>query len=259
MGILTGKTAIVYGGGGSIGAAIAAAFTSEGARVHLAGRSEDKLAAAAAAAGGETTIGVLDALDEDAVDRDVASVVARHGAVDISFNLISRPDVQGTPLVDMTTSQLMAAVNTGLLSNCITARAAARQMIRQGSGVILHLNSASGGGAMPGMGSTGPADAAIETYLRYLAAELGPAGIRVCGIWTAGVQETLTTEKISKVTGETANPGAAAALEMIASMAALRRPPRLADVTGAATFLASDLAAGVTGTMLNVTCGLVLR
>lgn len=259
MGLLTGKTAIIYGGGGSIGAAIAAAFTGEGAHVHLVGRSRPKLEAAASAAGGETTIAVLDALDEDAVDRDVAGVVARRGAVDISLNLISRGDVQGIPLADMTTGQLMAAVDTGLRSNFITSRAAVRHMIRQGSGVILHLNSASGAGAMPGMGSTGPADAATETYLRYLAAELSPAGIRVCGIWTAGVQETLTIEKISEVTGEMAHPGAAAALEMIASMAALRRPPRLADVTGAATFLASDLAAGVTGTMLNVTCGLVLR
>ena len=83
----------------------------------------------------------------------------------------------------------------------LTARAAARRMIGQGSGVILHLNSASGPGAMPGMGSTGPADAATEAFMRYLAAEVGPHGVRVCGIWTAGVAETLSKDKLAEVGG----------------------------------------------------------
>ena len=140
---------------------------------------------------------MLDALDEAAVDAHVADVAARHGSLDISFNLIARGDVQGIPLVDMTADDLLRAVDTGLRSNFITARAAARHMAAQGSGVILHLNSASGAGAMPGMGSTGPADAAIEAFMRYLAAETGPSGVRVCGIWTAGVAESLTQDKIA--------------------------------------------------------------
>jgi enoyl-[acyl-carrier-protein] reductase (NADH) len=145
----------------------------------------------------------------------------------------------------MTTEDLLRATQTGLQSNLVTARAAARQMIEQGSGVILHLNSASGAAAMPGMGSTGPADAAIEAFMR-------------CGLWTAGVAETLTTDKIAEVGGENA-PEASVALEMIAGMSVLRRATRLADVTEAAAFLASDRASGVTGSMTNVTAGLVLR
>jgi enoyl-[acyl-carrier-protein] reductase (NADH) len=131
-------------------------------------------------------------------------------------------------------------------------------MIQQGSGVILHLNSASGDGAMPGMGSTGPADAATEAFMRYLAAEVGPRGVRVCGIWTAGVAETLSKEKLTAVGGENV-PDPQTVEQMIAGMAALRRTPRLADVAEVATFLASDRAAGMTGTMVNVTSGLVLR
>jgi NAD(P)-dependent dehydrogenase (short-subunit alcohol dehydrogenase family) len=149
-------------------------------------------------------------------------------------------------------------VDNGLRSNFITARAAGRRMIEQGSGVILHLNSASGAGAMPGMGSTGPADAATEALMRYLAAELGPHGVRVCGIWTAAVAETLTREKLAAVGGENV-PDPQSVLEMIAGMAALRRAPRLADVAEVAAFLASDRAAGMTGTMVNVTSGLVLK
>jgi NAD(P)-dependent dehydrogenase (short-subunit alcohol dehydrogenase family) len=259
--LLDGKTAIIYGGGGAIGAGVAKTFAREGATVFLVGRTQSKLDAVAkeiAEAGGTADVAVLDALDEKAVDDHVKDVVSQAGSVDVSFNLITRGDVQGTPLVQMTTDDLLRAPVNGLRSSFLTARAAARQMITQGSGVILHLNSASGEGAMPGMGSTGPADAATESFMRYLAAEIGPHGVRVCGIWTAGVAETLTKEKLAAVAGENA-PDPQVAIDMIAGMAALRRAPRLADVAEAAAFLASDRAAGITGTMTNVTSGLVLR
>lgn len=260
-GLLNGKTAIIYGGGGGIGGGVARTFAREGARVFLVGRTRgplDEVAADIATAGGSAEVAVLDALDERAVDDHVGDVMAKTGRVDVSFNLINRGDVQGTPLVDMTTDDLLRAVVTGLTSNFVTARAAARRMTARGSGVILHLNSASGAGAMPGMGSTGPADAATEAFMRYLAAEVGPSGVRVCGIWTAGVVETLSKEKLAAVGGENV-PDPRTVEQMIAGMAALRRTPTLADVGDTAAFLASDRAAGITGTMTNVTCGLVLR
>jgi NAD(P)-dependent dehydrogenase (short-subunit alcohol dehydrogenase family) len=259
--LLEGRNAIIYGGGGGIGGGVARAFAREGAQVFLVGRTRDPLEAVAkeiTASGGSADIAVLDALDETAVDGHVRDVVQHAGSVDVSFNLIARGDVQGTPLVDMSTEDVLRAVIMGLQSNFVTARAAARRMIERGSGVILHLNSASGAGAMPGMGSTGPADAAVESFMRYLAAEVGPHGVRVCGLWTAGVADILTQDKIDAVGGE-GGFDPQEALEMISGMAALRRAPVLADVAEAATFLASDRAAGITGTMVNVTAGLVLR
>jgi NAD(P)-dependent dehydrogenase (short-subunit alcohol dehydrogenase family) len=260
-GLLAGKTAIIYGGGGGIGGGVARTFAREDGKVFLVGRSREKLDAVAkdiTSAGGSAEVAVLDALDEQAVDEHVRAVAAEAGSVDVSLNLITRGDVQGTPLVDMKADDLLRAVVTGLRSSFITARAAARRMIEQSSGVILHLNSASGDAAMPGMGSTGPADAATESFMRYLAAEVGPHGVRVCGIWTAGVAETLSQEKLTAVGGENA-PEPQIAEKMIAGMAALRRTPRLADVGEVAAFLASDRAGGMTGSMTNVTCGLVLR
>lgn len=259
--MLEGKNAIIYGGAGGIGAGVAQAFAREGARVFLVGRTKtalDEVAAQITATGGSVETAALDALDESAVDEHARQVVTGAGSIDVSFNLISRGDAQGTPLIEMTPDDLLRAVDNGLRSSFLTARAAGRQMSTQGSGVILHLNSASGAGAMPGMGSTGPADAATEAFMRYLAAEVGPYGVRVCGIWTAGVAETMSNEKLTDVAGENA-PRPHAALEMIARMAALRRAPRLTDVAEAAAFLASDRAAGITGTMVNVTSGLVLR
>ena len=175
--LLENKTAIVYGAGGGIGGGVARAFAQEGALVFLAGRTRSSLEAVASdirAAGGTAEVAVVDALDERAVEEHVGDVVAKAGHVDISFNLISRGDVQQIPLVDMAAADLLRAVTNGLASNFMTARAAARHMIKQGSGVILHLNSGSAKGTMPLMGSTGPADATTETFMRYLAAEVGP-------------------------------------------------------------------------------------
>jgi NAD(P)-dependent dehydrogenase (short-subunit alcohol dehydrogenase family) len=259
--LLEGKTAIIYGGGGGLGGGVARTFAREGARVFLAGRTREKVEAVArdiTSGGGSAEPAVVDALDEQAVEDHVQDVVSKAGRVDVSFNLITRGDVQGTPLIQMKADDLLRAVVNGLRSNFVTARAAGRRMIEQRSGVILHLNSGSGPAAMPGMGSTGPADAATESFMRYLAAELGPHGVRVCGIWTAGDAETLTDEKLAALAGDQAPP-AQQALEMISASSALRRTATVADVAEVATFLASDRAAGMTGTIANVTSGLVLK
>jgi NAD(P)-dependent dehydrogenase (short-subunit alcohol dehydrogenase family) len=256
--LLENKNAIVYGAGGGIGGGVARTFAREGARVFLVGRTKGPLEAVAAgikADGGSAEVAMLDALDEQAVEDHVGRV-AKAGSVDVSFNLITRGDVQQIPLVEMTTADLMRAVANGLTSNFITARAAARHMIKQGSGVILHLNSGSARGTMPLMGSTGPADAATETFMRYLATETGPHGVRVVGIYTAGVADTLTREKLAQVGGG-GGIDPADVERAIAGMAMLRRAPRLAQVADAAAFLASDRAAGITGTIVNVTCGLL--
>jgi NAD(P)-dependent dehydrogenase (short-subunit alcohol dehydrogenase family) len=257
--LLESKNAIVYGAGGGIGGGVARTFAREGARVFLVGRTRqslDKVAADIKADGGAAEVAGLDALDERAVDEHIRAAVAKAGSVDVSFNLITRGDVQQIALVDMTTADLMRAVTNGLTSNFITARAAARHMIKQGSGVVLHLNSGSARGSMPMMGSTGPADAAIETFMRYLAAEIGPHGVRVVGLYTAGVADTLTREKLAAVGGG-GGIDPADVERAIAGMSMLRRAPRVAQVADAAAFLASDRAAGITGTIVNVTCGLL--
>src|SRR5262245_25790123 len=143
---LENRTAIVYGAGGSLGGGVARAFAAAGARVFLAGRRAEPLEAVAAdiaAAGGAAEVDVVDALDEAAVEAHAASVVDRAGRLDVSFNLITRGDVQGVALLDIAPGDLLRPVTTGLMANFLTARAAARRMAEQGSGVILHLTSAS--------------------------------------------------------------------------------------------------------------------
>lgn len=260
--LLEQKNAVIYGAAGGIGRGVARTFAREGARVFLAGRTRETLEATATeitAAGGSAEIDVVDALDEEAVDAYIRSVAARAGSVDISFNLISRGDVQGVPLVEMNPADYLQAVTTGLTANFLTARAAARVMIKQGSGVILTLTSGSSAAAVPMMGSTPPADAATEAFMRCLATEIGQYGVRVVGMWTAGVPETLTPEAIAEVNNSMQMDDASfqKMLEGFAAMTMLRRAPALERVADTAAFLASDRAGAITGTILNVTCGLV--
>jgi len=175
--LLTDKTAIVYGAGGSIGGAVARAFAEQGARVHLVGRTRRTLEAVAADIK-DAEVAVVDALDEAAVEAHAERV----GDIDISINLVTRGDVQGAPLTDLAVDDFMRPVVDGLRANLITARAAGRRMAARGSGVILALNSGSAHGS-PMMGGTGPADGAIDTLVRNLAIELGRAG---CGRWGCG-------------------------------------------------------------------------
>ncbi|MEU9392624.1 SDR family oxidoreductase [Streptomyces sp. NPDC048324] len=251
--LLTDKTAIIYGAGGSIGGAVARAFAAEGARLHLVGRTRATLEAVAADIE-DAEVAVVDALDEQADEEHLAGV----GDVDVSFNLVTRGDVQGAPLTEMPVDDFLRPVTDGLRANFLTARAAGRRMAERGSGVILTLDSGSAHGS-PMMGGTGPADAAIDTLVRNLAIELGPRGVRAVGMWAAGVPETFTVEKLSAVDPAIDAAAVQGIVEGLAQMRMTRRNPTLAEVAATAVFLASDHAGGLTGTFVNVTGGMVAR
>lgn len=258
--LLEDKNAIIYGAGGAIGGGVAKTFARHGARGVVTGRSRDKLDAVAGeitAAGGQAEVAVLDALDERAVGEHARSVAAQAGSLDVSFNLVSHGDVQGIPLVEMTTADFVRAITTGITTNFITARAAARQMIGQRSGVILALDSGSAHGS-PMMGNTGPADAALDTFIRNVAAEIGPHGVRVVGLWAAGIPDTLSPARLAATNSNLRLDEAAfqGILDHLDGMRMLRRSPQLAQIAAVAAFLASDQAAAVTGTWVNVTGGM---
>ncbi len=199
--LLTNKTALVYGAAGKLGSAVARAFSRDRARVFLAGRTVAKVQQVAdeiAAAGGVAEAAEVDALDRAAIERHLDAVIAIAGVPDITFNAISiRGDLQGTPLVDMSLENLITPVLTGITTHFLTATAAARHMVRRGSGVILTLSASSAGlsGRDQGFHSTGGfgvACSAIESLSRTLAGQLGPKGIRVVCLRSDAIPETWT-------------------------------------------------------------------
>lgn len=247
--LLKGKNAVVYGGGGMIGGAVARAFAREGATVHLAGRTTaplDTVAGEIRAAVGAAETATLDALDEAAVCAHADAVAARGGSLDISFNLISHGDVQGTPLAEMTYDDFERPVRTALRTTFLTSRAAARHMIMQRSGVILMFGGY--GDPVPRVGGLQVAFGALEALRRGLACELGPSGIRVLTLQTGGVPETLPE----------GFAGRQAIAEDIGGRTMLGRAAALADVGHVAAFAASDRARSMTATALNITGGSVV-
>jgi NAD(P)-dependent dehydrogenase (short-subunit alcohol dehydrogenase family) len=254
------KSTIIYGAGGGIGSGVALEFARQGARLFLAGRTREPLQRVAdqvTALGAHAEVAILDALDEDAVERHADAVLEAAGTIDVSINVVSRGDVQGTPLIDLAVEDLMAPVLTGLRTNFLTARAAARRMVRAGSGVILTVTSGSSHATAPLMGGTGPADAASESMLRYHAAETGHQGVRVLGVWTAGVPETFDLERDTNPSRRALGLTGEQIEAMLGPRTMLGRAPHLDQVAQSIAFLASDRAAAITGTTLNVTCGLV--
>ena len=136
--LLEGKIAIVYGAGGHIGGAVARAFAADGATVYLAGRTFEKVRRVADAikeAGGKAEAAEVDALDRQAIEDHLAAVVEKAGGVDITFNAIGiRGDLQGTPLTEMTLEDFALPVEIGISTHFLTATAAARHMMKKGSG-----------------------------------------------------------------------------------------------------------------------------
>ena len=249
--LLENKTAVIYGGGGSIGGAVARAFAREGARVFLAGRTPATLEAVAGeirSAGGSAESAQVDALDERAVDEHADAVAADAGGIDISFNVIAHPYTHGTALVEMAVDDFLAPVQTAARTTFLTARAAARHMIPRRSGVILAFG---GPGDRSGptrdyyLGGTQVAFDAIETIRRQLAAELGPHGIRVITLASGGVPETLPE----------GFEGRAKIVEMIERQTLLGRAATLEDIGNAAAFAASEWARSMTAAIVNVSCG----
>jgi 3-oxoacyl-[acyl-carrier protein] reductase len=249
--LLDGKNAVIYGGGGAIGGAVARAFAREGARVHLAGRTLDHLEPVAEqirSAGGTVETAQVDALDEAAVDRHADAVTSSAGGIDISFNLISVGDVQGTPLAEMSLEDFERPIRIAVRSTFLTARAAARHMIRQGSGVILTF----GGSGDPlrdyYIGGFQIALGAVDFLRRQLAAELGRHGIRVVTLLTGGVPETIPEDV----------EGGEAIAEGLVEATMLKRAATLDDVGKVAAFAASDHARTMTATALNISAGAIV-
>lgn len=244
--MLENKVAVIYGGGGAIGGAVARAFAREGAKVFLAGRTKEKLDRVAGEIrynGGAAETAVVDALDEQAVNNFVDDVVKKAGYIDISFNVISVGDVQ-KPLMDISLDEYLQPITITMRTHFLTTRAAAKHMIKRGSGVILAFGG-DGPQTVSGLGGFKVSLDALEGHRRQWALELGEHGIRVVTLKTGGIPESI-------------HESFAARDEIMAAIekeTLLKRAATLADVGNVAAFVASDLARSLTSTEVNISCG----
>src|SRR5262249_6752396 len=192
---LQNKVAVIYGAGGAIGGAVARAFAREGAKLFLTGlhlAPVEVVAEEINAAGESADAAEVDALDEQAVDKHLQSVIDKAGRVDISFNAVGIPNAKilGVPLVELDVEQFSLPITTYTRSYFLTARLAARRMVANRSGVIMTVTALHSRTGIPLVGGYGPAMAAKEALTRDLSVELAPHGIRVVGLRPQGMPET---------------------------------------------------------------------
>jgi NAD(P)-dependent dehydrogenase (short-subunit alcohol dehydrogenase family) len=258
--MLKDKVAVIYGAGGSIGSAVAGAFAREGARLFLSGRSlapVEIVAKEIVSAGGSAEAAEVDALDEQAVEEHLQSVIDQTVRVDISFNAVGVPDAEilGVPLVELDVEGFSLAITAYTRSYFLTARLAARRMVANGSGVIMTVTSIPGRTGTPLQGGYPPAQAAKEALTRDLSAELAPHGLRVVGLRPHGIPETDSLKEAFEIRAKALGVTWEQWQEALASRTHTRRLSTLEEVANVAAFMASDQASGMTGTTVNLTMG----
>ena len=256
--LLKDKVAVVYGGSGAVGSAVARAFAREGAIVHLAARRLEPLEAVARdirQAGGRAFAGRADALDPDAVAGHLEQVAGQSGAVKIAFAAVDWGDSQGADLVDHDFETFMRPVQTGLKSWFNVGTAYARHMGANGGGVILGFTANAARQAYGQMGGFGVASAAVEHFLRHLAVEAGPKGVRCCWVRSPGSPDTPGIREVWTIHARERGMTFDELHAEFAKDTPLRHIASLSQTADAAVLLASDLASSMTATLANTTGG----
>lgn len=256
--LLKDRNAIIYGGSGAVGGAVAKAFAREGARVFLAARGVERLEAVATEirdAGGRVEVAPVDTLDKDTVEAHLAGIADRAGPVKVMFNGVDWGDTQGQVLTDMALERFMNPMHGSLTSWFYTGTAMARHMAQHGGGAIVGITANAGRQAYAYTGGFGVACAAVEHFLRLLAVENGPQGVRVNWVRSPGSPDAPGVREAWQLRANEWGMSFDDVHKLFAKDTPLRRVTHLPEIANAAVMLASDYTAGMTATMANATGG----
>ncbi|MGA7974066.1 MAG: glucose 1-dehydrogenase [Pseudolabrys sp.] len=249
---LAERVAVITGGAGGLGSAIAAGFAEAGAAVVVADLTVEpceSVAAKIVESGGNAVGYALDVTIDDAVETAFADIARKFGRIDILVN--SAGIARRAPALEQSRSdweQVMAVNTTGVFLSC---RAAARQMMKNGGGSMVNMASImglSGGGLYPNI-SYQTSKGAVVNMTRSLALEWAADSIRVNAIAPTWVR----TDFIKAIVND---PNLLTRVEQMIPLGRLAEPD---DIVGAALFLASPASAMVTGHILAVDGGFLAQ
>jgi 3-oxoacyl-[acyl-carrier protein] reductase len=262
--LLKGKCAVVFGAGGSIGAAVAKAFAAEGAEVFLAGRTKskvDQVAGQIVAADGRSHAAAIDTLDDSAVNQYIEGIVGKVGRIDIVIDLTgpaAREYGNGTNALDLPVAEFMVPLQVMMKSRFITARSAARHMVKQNTGVIIFVTGSPARPHVPGATAIGAAFAAMENLTANLAFEVSPLGVRVVCVRTVANVDSRSIQDTAEIAAGRLHITKEQVLEKLAQGNFLRVPATVQDTANAAVLIACDRARMLTGTVVNASAGAAL-
>ncbi len=248
---LSGRVAIVTGGGTGIGAAIARRFAREGAAVVISGRRPGPLSEVAesiAREGGEVRAVACDSATEEGVDRLFREAL-EYGQLDV---LVNNAAIAGpvAPIWEQELPGWEETLRINLTGPFLCSRAAARAMISRRSGRIINIGSISGKRPLATRTPYTTTKMGLIGLTRTLALELGEYGITV-NVISPGAVDTPRLNELAERWRTTVD----ALRASMAAQAALRRISEPEDIAALAAFLASDEARNITGIDITVDAG----
>lgn len=239
--LLTGRVAVVTGGGAGIGKGIADGLAKFGASVAIWERDPDTCASAAEQTGalGVTT----DVRDSAQVDDALHRTVDELGQVSILVN--NAGGAFFSPLLDTTENGWDALYKSNLRHVMLCTQRVARRLVDAGRpGSVINVTSIEGVRAAPGYAAYAAAKAGVINYTQTAALELAPHQIRV----NALAPDLTLTEGLMEMSGGRLHADTAPYIPM-------NRPGRVDEMAGAAVFLASELSSYITGQTIHVDGG----
>lgn len=243
---LSGKTALVTGATGGIGAAISRAFHEAGAIVAISGRQTEKLESLAKELGERVYVLPCDLADRAAVAKLIDQAIAKMGGLSILVNNagLTRDNL----FMVMKDEQWDDVIAVNLTSTFMLCRAAARAMLRSkpNFGRIINIASVSGVFGNPGQGNYAASKAGIIGMTKSLAREVAPRGITANCIAPGFIQTAMTEALNEKQTVE------------IAKMIPAQRFGTASEIAAGAVYLASAESAYVTGQTLHINGGMAM-
>jgi meso-butanediol dehydrogenase/(S,S)-butanediol dehydrogenase/diacetyl reductase len=242
---LTGKVALITGGGTGIGAATAKRFREEGAEVIVMGRRAEPVEAVARQTGAVAVVG--DAAEAGAVAAAVSTAKERFGRLDIVV-----PNAGGGGMgtvLDIDDEEWAKSLHVNLTTAFVTVRESLPALIEQGGGSIVIVSSLAGLFAGPGVAGYTAAKHALSGLTRSIARDFGRQGVR-CNAICPGWVRTPMTEEEMEMPMKRWNLTVDQAFELVTSELPLQRVGRPEEVASICVFLASEESSLMTGTMI---------
>jgi NAD(P)-dependent dehydrogenase (short-subunit alcohol dehydrogenase family) len=245
------RTYLVTGGGSGIGKGVAAGLAAAGASVMIIGRNADRLAAAVEeikAEGGEVRYEPADVTNEDEVTRAVDAATAWHGRLHGVVHCAGGSETIG-PITQVDSQLWRRAVDLNVNGTMYVLKHSARQMVRGGGGSFVGISSIAASNTHRWFGAYGVSKSALDHLMQLAADELGASWVRVNSIRPGLIRTELVAPVLE-------SPELS---EDYRAITPLPRPGEVEDVANLAMFLLSDAASYVTGQVINVDGGLMLR
>ena len=250
---LADRTVLVTGGGSGIGKGVAAAVVAAGGNAMLVGRNADRLAAAAdeiKAAGGAGSVlyEPADVTNEDEVARVVDAATAWSGRMHGVVHCAGGSETIG-PITQIDSDAWRRTVDLNVNGTMYVLKHAAREMVRGGGGSFIGISSIAASNTHRWFGAYGVSKSAIDHLMQLAADELGASWVRVNCIRPGLIRTELVAPVLE-------SPELSADY---AECTPLPRPGEVEDIANAAVFLLSDASSYITGQVINVDGGLLVR